>query len=39
MSTKQKMMGNECRIAAMIFGLPSVPIDSAAMIPVFRGVN
>jgi hypothetical protein len=39
MSTKQKMMGNECRIAAMIFGLPSVPVDSAAMIPVFRGVN
>jgi hypothetical protein len=33
------MMGNECRIAAMIFGLPSVPVDSAAMIPVFRGVN
>jgi hypothetical protein len=33
------MMGNECRIAGMIFGLTSVPVDSAAMIPVFRGVN
>jgi hypothetical protein len=33
------MMDNECRIAAMMFGLPSVPVDSATMIPVFRGVN
>jgi hypothetical protein len=39
MSTKLKMMGHECRIAAMIFGLPSVPIDSAATIPAFRGAN
>jgi hypothetical protein len=38
MSTEEKMMTNECRIVAMIFGLPSVP-NNPAMISVFRGAD